>query len=121
MPTKTTVAEFVAFYNDPEVWANEAWYEDARLVAGGVELGDDIDWSSIPSSLTAADVITIDGGVLLRPKKPSAMSSADAFDFEAVFKAWRKRQTTATVSVSVPKDRLDDLKAFLKGLGGKVA
>jgi hypothetical protein len=120
MPTKTTVAEFTAFYNDPEVWANEAWYEDATLSIDGKEVPDETDWSTVPESLGAASTLVINGGVLLRPKKKGSMSNTDAFDFEAVFKRWRKAQTTATVVASVPKEKLDELKAFLKTIGGKV-
>jgi hypothetical protein len=119
MPTKTTVAEFTAFYNDPEVWANEAWYEDATLSIDGKEVPDETDWSTVPESLGAASTLVINGGVLLRPKKKGSMET-DGLDFEAVFKRWRKAQTTATLAVTVPKDKLDELKAFVKAIGGKV-
>jgi hypothetical protein len=119
MPTKTTVAEFRDFYNDPVVWVNEAWYEDLAITVCGSPVDDDVDWSNPPASMPLSSPMTISGGVLLRPKT-KGLSQCDGLDMEREFKRWRKAKTSTTVSITVPNEKLDALKAFVKDLGGKV-
>lgn len=41
-------------------------------------------------------------------------------DFRAVFRKWVKARSLATVTVDVPKDKLDDFKALMAERGWKV-
>jgi hypothetical protein len=120
VPTKTTVAEFRDFYNDEAVWANDAWYEDLAITIDGAPLdNDDVDWSSPPASIPLSSLMTISGGVLLRPKTKGS-SQCDGLDMEREFKRWRKSRTVTTVSVTVPNDQVEPLKAYIASVGGKV-
>lgn len=119
MPTKTTVAEFRAFYADETVWANQAWYEGVVIVLDGEEISDDLNWDNPEEAPPSEAVITLSGGVLHRPKSKNSSSTLE-LDFEAVFKRWRNAQTMATVAVSVPKEKVDELRALVKSMGGKV-
>lgn len=119
MPTKTNGAELKAFYLDDAYWrksseksTDDVWHEDLVLLVNGAEQPDDF---SITTDLRDEDEVTITSGWV--------MSNVPTFkerSFEAFFKAWRKAQDTAFLSVSVPKDKLEAVKAAIRAAGGSV-
>jgi hypothetical protein len=118
MPTKTTVAEFRDFYNDPAVWANEAWYDGLAITIDGKDVDDVFDWANLPPEILPSSAMTISGGAIFR-KSNDCEREIDT-DLEKEFKLWRKARASTTVSITVPNEKLDALKAFVKDLGGKL-
>ncbi len=110
MTTKTTVAEFRDFYNDETVWANEAWYEDLGVTINGHEVDDDIVWTNIPEDLDPSSPMTISGGVIYRPK----------IDMESEFKRWRNAKTLTAIVATIPNEKIEEFKAYVKLIGGKL-
>lgn len=119
MATKTTGAELRAFYNDEAYWSStpnasseDVWHEEVVLKVNGIEQPDDF---SINEDLKDVDrVVIVDGSVL---------SKSDDFkncSFESFFKAWRKQQTTAHLAVSVPKEKLEAVRAAILAAGGSI-
>lgn len=104
---KTTGAVWTAYLAS---WPEGQWYDDSDETINGVS-GDEYEAPSIPDDA----VVEFSSGVVY----------ADRNDHEGTalpthFRRWEKAQTHATVVVLVPKDKLDDLKAMLKTIGGKV-
>ncbi|RMN21125.1 hypothetical protein ALQ64_02841 [Pseudomonas cannabina] len=119
MATKTNGAELKAFYNDdahwlksPESKADDIWHEDLVLVVNGVEQVDDF---SITEDLKDEDQVTIVDGVVL-----SKLDDFKDRSFESFFKAWRKHQNTAYLSVTVPKEKVEALRAAILAAGGSI-
>ena len=119
MPTKTTGNELKAFYNDDEYWrktpnsgSDDVWHEDLVLVVNGTEVGDDF---SIQSDLMDGDQVTIMDGFVT-----SNIAGFKETSFESFFKAWRKKQNTAHLVVTAPKDKLEAVRAAILAAGGSV-
>ena len=95
---KTTGAEFSRFYSDPSMWPEGAWHEEE------VE------------KIADAAKVTIEGGIVFKNDQ-----APDGPTMESHFRAWRKRQNTATLSVSVDKAKEAQLRELLKEFGAKVS
>lgn len=122
--TKTTTGELALFFKDPTFWTagqdNSTWYEDVVFVVDGETTDDDFD-PDVLEKLPAHTPATVDGGVVFREEhhKSRELGSMDSY-----LRKWRKAQRDAglaIVTVRVPADKLDDLKAFVKSQGGKVS
>lgn len=120
MATKTTGAELKAFYSDDQYWrktpdsgSDDVWHEDLVLVVNGAEVDDHF---SIEDDLKNDDQVTIVDGFVT-----SNIAGFKEVSFESFFKAWRKKQNTAYLSVSVPKEKLEAVRAAIIAAGGSVA
>jgi hypothetical protein len=119
LTTKTHGAELKAFYNDDGYWLktpdskiDDVWHEELCLLVNDVEQVDDF---SITGDLKDEDRVTIVDGLVT--------SSRDDFadrTFESFFKTWRKQQNTAYIAVTVPKDKLEAVRAAIKAAGGSI-
>ncbi|WKN20871.1 hypothetical protein [Azotobacter vinelandii] len=113
MTTKTTASELQAFWasDDPMFWPDLAYVDGLALSIDGraTDEFDDID----VEELTDDQEIKILGGVICY-----ADGSEDGF--EAQFRKWRKLQSSVFLSVQAPKDKLDEIKAAVKALGGTI-
>lgn len=116
-----TGAELKAFYNDDKFWLKAddprgedgAWHEEVILSVNDEEQGEDF---SIQYDLQDDDrVLILDGVVFFRDPETEGCS------FETFFKRWRKKQSTVYLSVSVPKDKVDAVRAAIKAAGGTVS
>lgn len=117
MATKTTGAELKAFYDDKDFWPESIpnvsiWFEEVTLKVNGLERDQAF---SIADDLQVGDEVTILTGCVLSEGERHVDIS-----FEAYFKKWRKLQNNVHLSVSVPKDKLDAVKAAIKAAGGSV-
>jgi len=112
MATKTNGAELKAFYNDDAYWTDDIWHEELTLEVNGVERSDDF---SINEDLKGEDQVTIVDGAVL-----SNLEDFKDRSFESFFKAWRKQQNTVYLSVAVPKEKLDAVRAAILAAGGSV-
>ena len=110
MATKTTGAEWKRFYADTTFWPDGRWHDDELMTVNGEEPPEGFDLGEVAD--TAA--MTILAGCVFDTAGDSLAS------LEGHFKKWRKLQTTASVVVDFPKDKLDELKALVKTIGGKV-
>jgi hypothetical protein len=110
MATKTTGAEFKAFYEDKTFWPEGAWHEDEEVTIDGAEPPEDFDLSSVPDNtklvLANGYVTNTDGDEL--------------GSFEGYFRKWRKKQTTTFLSVEVPHEKAESVKAAIIAAGGRV-
>ena len=108
---KTTGAEFKAFYADKIAWPEDAWHEGETITVDG-EVDDDYDFDI--EQIADAAKVTIEGGIVFKDDK-----ATDGPTMESYFRAWRKRQNTATLSVTVDKAKESQLRELLKEFGAK--
>lgn len=106
---KTTGAEFKAFYSDKIAWPEGAWHEEETITVDG-KVDDDYDIEKIAD----AAKVTIEGGIVF---KNDQATNGPTMEFH--FRAWRKRQNTATLSVTVDKAKEAQLRELLKEFGAK--
>lgn len=124
MTVKCTGAEFLRFYNDKAWWFSEAdgtaeagdqtWWEDAEVTVSGEGVSEhefDFDANIKPN-----DVVTVSGGVVFGKVVGSKEPTVEAY-----LRRWLKAQSTKTVVIDCPKDKLDAILAAVKAAGGKVA
>lgn len=104
---KTNGAEFKKFYNDPLVWVNGCYHDDVAFKVNGVSV------VNVTENLKDTDIIEIDGGFIVTDEDITE-------DFEKTFLVWQKAQTAVIVTVQIPKDKVADLKAFLKNISGEI-
>jgi hypothetical protein len=112
MTTKTTGAEWNAFYADDAYWPDGAWHDDEELTINGTVQGLDADLNNLPA---AADVV-INGGVVYM----DAEASEDAISLETHFKRWRKATNTVLLVCAVPRELETTVRAAIAAAGGKV-
>lgn len=118
MTTKTTGAELKAFYNDDAFWGKDdaangdIWHEELVLEVNDVEMGDEF---SINADLKDEDQVKIVDGYI-----HSTRADFKERTFESYFKAWRKQQGTAYLAVSVPKEKLEAVRAAILAAGGSI-
>ena len=110
MATKTTGAEFKAFYSDNAWWPNGVWHEDEEITIEGEPPADDFDLSEVSDDVR---MVLANGYV-------TNNNSEELGSFEGYFRKWRKKQTTAFLTVEVPLDKADVVKAAIIAAGGKV-
>lgn len=112
MSTKTTGAELKRFYADQEFWPGngDVYHEDESITVDGADLQYHIDIGQIPDDAK----VTVAHGCII------GLSDGDEPSFEAYFKRWRKKQTTASFVVECGIDKREALAALIKANGGKV-
>lgn len=109
---KTTGAEWKAFNNDNVYWG-EFYMEDEAVTVNG----DPVDeYTFDADSLADADKVQIDGGWVA----DQADGSDKEYSLDTFFRRWRKQQSTEFLSVEVPKDKADAVRAAIVAAGGKV-
>lgn len=114
MAKKTYLAsDYKQFYSstDPRYWPEESYVDDVSYIVDGVRFGDDHDFDPMEFLDTAK--IAIESGSILSYKDSTAR------DLRREFERWLKEQNSVSLVVSVPKGKEDELKAFVKSLGGK--
>lgn len=118
MATKTTGLELKEFYGAEDYWTQtvngariEFWHEELVLKVNGIVQENEIEIASLKDH----DVVTIVAGIVLNDHP-----SISDYSFESFFKGWRKQTNTAFLSVEVPKDKLEAVKASIRDAGGKV-
>ncbi len=119
MSMTVTGREFKAFYADPKTFPGNAYHDDVELYVndelfmGLIDQTPDPKWADkdievIPDTAK----VTVKGGVIIHGEIIQ--------DFVKALRAWCKTQTNQQVLVSVPKDKVKELKAAIKALGGTV-
>ena len=113
MAMKTTSAEIQAFYEDKAFWPDvhakgNVWHEELILKVNGSEIA-----NAEITDLKPNDQVSIVAGWVSAEGPYEADCS-----FETYFKRWRKLQNTVHLGVSVPKDKLEAVKAAIKAAGG---
>lgn len=109
---QTTGAEFLKFYNDPKVWGEDTFMEGVLLRVNGKLLNGDADGIDY-ENLAPTDELVIEGGGILDEGDRDE-------DLTAAFLNWRREQTDVLLSVSIPKEREQELRAMLALIGGKL-
>lgn len=109
---KTTGAEWKAFNADNVYWA-EFCVEEEVVAVNGFEVDP---YSFEADTLADADKVTVDGGLV----SDQADGSDKEYSLDTFFRRWRKQQTTEFLSVEVPKEKAQAVKAAIVAAGGKV-
>lgn len=119
MATKTTGLELKTFYADEQYWNPviegeqvELWHEELTLTVNGKKPDGEVAIESLADS----DTVVLEYGSVL-----SAHPAGPTMSFETFSKTWRKKQDTAYLSITVPKGKLDAVKAAVKAAGGKIS
>lgn len=98
----TTAAELLRFFRDP-IW------EDAYMDDITFEYNSGIHEGVIPEKLPPETPIYFEEGYLIdHPGYDSV---------EKLFRAWKKAATHVTLTITVEKEKADDLKKYAKSLG----
>jgi hypothetical protein len=108
---KTTGAEWKAFLHDDAYWGEWA-FEDQCYIVNGNSLGMD----AHEDTFADTDAVKVDGGYVWDQAEGSEKTSP----LSAFFSKWRKQQTTEFLSVEVPKEKADAVRAAIVAAGGKV-
>ena len=110
MATKTTGAEFKAFYSDKAFWPDGTWHEDEEVTIDDELPPDGFDLSNVADN---ARMVLSNGYV-------TNEQDEDLGSFDGYFRKWRKKQTTAYLAVEVPHEKAEAVKAAIIAAGGKV-
>lgn len=113
MVVKCTGAEYKRFMNSD--WGDGVFMDDYVISINGTvyeQLEGGLD--DAEEKIQPSDKVVILGGDVFR-------DSSHIRSLESHFKQWRKKQTTAFLSVECPIDKLDAVKAAIVSAGGKVA
>ena len=111
MTTKTTGAEWSAFYADKAAWPDHAWHEDETVTVDGAEV-DNLEFD--PANLPPNARVTVSGGVVFLNEE-----STNGPTLEAYFKSWRKKQNTVFMTVEVRRADAEKVQAAITTAGGK--
>ena len=111
MTTKTTGAEWSAFYADKSAWPEDAWHEEETVTVDGTEI-DTLEFD--PANLPPNARVTVSGGVVFLNEE-----STNGPTLEAYFKSWRKKQTTVFMTVEVSRADAEKVQAAITAAGGK--
>lgn len=85
--------------------------EDEIVTVNGSRVDE---YSDYIDALADADKVTVDGGWVVD------QGSDKEYSLDTFFGRWRKQQTTEHLSVEVPKEKADAVRAAIKVAGGKV-
>jgi hypothetical protein len=110
MTVKTNDAEWKAFYNDAAAWPDGTWHEDEEITVDGEPVYGDVDFGSVSDECA----MTVKGGVVY------LSIDQEGPTLETYFRRWKEKQTTATILVKLPKDKLGDFGAALAAFGAKI-
>lgn len=109
MSIKTDGATWKRFYDDPEIWAGDAYSDDTRISFNGFEDDGEMDYSQVADDA----VVVLESGTIVYPANGGRVIQ-DMVDMVKAFRAWLKKQQNQLVLIDVPKDRIDEIKALLK-------
>lgn len=113
MTVKTIATEFKRFYNDEDLWPDGRWHEGGEIIIkfDGQVIVDSPSYRLLEMPDHAE--VSITGGLVQDGEKEFGT-------FEAYFEKWRKKQGITHLSVSVPLDKLEAVKAAIHEAGGTV-
>lgn len=105
---KTTGALWKQFYNDEAFW--EGYYHDDTLI-----LFDNVEVEDYEDPSPEA-VVKIESGYVYKTDEDSF--AAHDLQLETFFKRWKKKQSTATIVVTVNKERVDEVLETIRKISG---
>lgn len=111
MGAKTTGAEWNAFYQDAEFWPEGRWHEEEEVTLNGHPVGEDFAFEAAMDT----DVLVVSGGVVFDEDVVGDLCS-----LEALFKRWKKKQSTVRIVMEVPKEKEQEFRESMKSGGWKI-
>lgn len=108
MTIKTTAVEFKKFYNNEDLWPEGG---ETIITFDGQVIVDSPRYHLLEMPDHAE--VSITGGLVRDGEKEFGT-------FEAYFEKWRKKQGITHLSISVPLDKLEAIKAAIHEAGGEV-
>ncbi|MCA3267830.1 MAG: hypothetical protein ING19_17345 [Azospirillum sp.] len=117
MSIKVTIDQIEAFFatNDTAYWPKGSYVEDDLYRLDDGREVSDVDWSKIRAE-GVKSVVVMGGSIV-----PEEGGSEKSKDLISVMKRWIKAQEFASVIVTVPKERVEDFKTFVSGIGGRLS
>ena len=92
-------------------WPEGQWFDDCDATVNGTHIND-IDEKDIPDT---AQVTFTCGAVFVDE------NDQEGFALPAHFRRWQKSLTHVSLVISIPKDKQDELKAFLQSIKGSIS
>ena len=106
---KLSGIEWNEFLADEEMWKDGGFMEDETATLNGEE-------TEAGEPVNPTDTVTISGGVYY----PADAYSENGRCLETTIREWRRKRSTATCLVRIPKGKQQQLKALLKSIGGRL-
>ena len=110
MTTKINGAQLQTFLDDSEYWGTKIW-DDISVSINGGEQTEDL----VPENIRDTDVVEFLSGYVLDEADNSGHIQIDRF-----ISKWQKQQNRVCLVVDIDASKINDVKASLKSLGGKV-
>lgn len=111
MTVKMTGLEWKAYVVDDSSWPDGGYVEDEEVSINGCV----IEYNSFDTDdINDGDVVTLSGGQIIIPDSEKEMT------MESHFKKWRKAQPVTYLTISVPHEKLEVVKAAIVSAGGKL-
>lgn len=120
MPITVTGQEFKAFYDDPSVFPEGAYHDSVLIYVDGDLFMSDIDdpaprWKDAEvKDIPDTSRVRVEAGVIILGENGAEK------DFVGALRGWRKQLNSVQLIVSVPKDKLEQVKAAIKSAGGRL-
>jgi len=103
-----TVAEWIAYLNTP--WPEGWWVEETEIYVGDERIPDDVDMdATYIGKFAGADHVKIAGGYIVR-----GVDDREYLSLKNNFDAWRRTVSTETIVLTVPKEKVEEIRAFLR-------
>lgn len=103
-----TGVEFKRFYQDPDVWGEGTFHDDAKILVNGLDASEnDIDLSAVDDTA----VVVVECGEIAEGLQGVPEDMVEAISW------WRARQVSVQMNITVPRERVEELKAVLAGMG----
>ncbi len=113
---KLTGKQWKEFYNDPQYWGPDSWFEEKDITINGKPIpNDDLSDADSLNTMKDTDIVKINGGVVY-------LSTAvnDTVLLENHIAQWKKAKNITLILIEVKKELEKDLKQSIKNLGGKI-
>lgn len=113
---KLTGKQWKEFYNDPQYWGPDSWFEEENMTINGNPIPDDnlSDADSL-NTMKDTDIVCINGGVVYLSNNFN-----DTVSLESHITQWKKTKNTTLILIEVKKELEKDIKQSIKNLGGKI-
>lgn len=110
MTVKINGAQLKTFLDDSEYWGTKIW-DDVSVSINGGEQTEDL----IPENVNDTDVIEFLSGYVWNEDGGVGSTQLDTF-----IRKWQKQQNRVSLLVVIDATKVDEVKASLKALGGRV-
>jgi hypothetical protein len=105
MSVKLTGQEYIDFLDDTSYWEEGIWVDEVVIEVDGVE------YEGTEETISPTSIVKVIGGYVVCE---DGNKKYDDLTYETFIKRWLKLQTTQSLVINVPKNKLDEILAYLK-------